>query len=98
MANEIKDKIANIRTEQPNPAAAALATQHGLGNWADTLATKQGFGSKNRDWRLYFFKDGIVVTAPDGYAAAYDWGTLRILQYRRTINGGDADTCSVLIN
>ncbi|MDG4858598.1 hypothetical protein P8605_10615 [Streptomyces sp. T-3] len=94
-----EDKIAHIRTEQPAPAAAALAAQRGLGDWVDTLATKQGFGwKKSRDCRLYFFKGGLVVTGQDGYMAAYDWGTVRALQYRRTVNGGAAEACSTLID
>lgn len=34
----------------------------------------------------------------DGYMGAYDWGTVRALQYRRTINGGAAEACSTLID
>ncbi|MFD9451845.1 hypothetical protein ACFWBC_01930 [Streptomyces sp. NPDC059985] len=94
-----KDEIEHTRTERPSTATATLAAQSGLGDWIDTLATKQGFGWKKwRDWRLYFFKGGLIVTAPDGYTAAYDWRTVRVLQYRTTVNGGASDACSTLID
>ncbi|MFE9404998.1 DUF6585 family protein [Streptomyces sp. NPDC006530] len=93
------DVIAHIRTEQPTADAAALATQCGLGDWLDTLATKQGFGwKKSRDARLYLFTGGLVVRMPEGHLSAYDWETVRVLQYRRTVNGADAEACSVLID
>ncbi|MBT2453152.1 hypothetical protein J7F03_40300 [Streptomyces sp. ISL-43] len=94
-----KDEIEHIRTERPSASAATLAAQRGLGDWIDTLATKQGFGwKKSRDCRLYFFKGGLVVTAQDSYMAAYDWETVRVLQYRRTVNGAPSDACSTLID
>ncbi|MFH8519968.1 DUF6585 family protein [Streptomyces gelaticus] len=94
-----KDEIAHIRTERPSAPAAALAAQRGLGAWIDTLATKQGFGwKKTRDCRLYFFRGGLVVTDPDGRMTAYDWGTVRVLQYRRSINGAASEACSTLID
>lgn len=94
-----KDEIEHIRAERPPASVAALAAQSGLGDWTDTLATKQGFGwRKWRDWRLYFFSGGLIVTAPDGYTAAYDWGTVRVLQYRTSVNGGASDACSTLID
>ncbi|MFG3406854.1 DUF6585 family protein [Streptomyces sp. NPDC048142] len=94
-----KDQIEHIRTERPSESAAALAARRGLGDWIDTFATKQGFGWKKwRDWRLYFFTGGLVMTAPTGVTAAYDWGTVRVLQYRRTVNGTASDACSTLID
>ncbi|WNF28649.1 hypothetical protein RI138_18420 [Streptomyces sp. C11-1] len=94
-----KDQIEHIRTERPSAPATALAAQHGLGDWVDTFATKQGFGWKKwRDWRLYFFTGGMAVTAPTGFTAAYDWGTVRVLQYRTTVNGAASEACSTLID
>lgn len=94
-----KDQIEHIRTERPSAPVAALAAQRGLGDWTDTFATKQGFGWKKwRDWRLHFFTGGAVVTAPTGCTAAYDWGTVRVLQYRRTVNGAASEACSTLVD
>lgn len=94
-----KDEIEHIRKERPPAPIAALAARSGLDDWIDTFATKQGFAwRKWRDWRLHFFKGGLIVTAPDGYTAAYDYGTVRVVQYRRTINGGAAEACSTLID
>ncbi|MFI8961885.1 DUF6585 family protein [Streptomyces sp. NPDC053493] len=93
------DEIEHIRSERPSASTAALAARSGLGDWIDTLATKQGFGwRKTRDWRLYFFTDGLVVTAPDGYTADYHWGTVRVLQYRTSVNHSARDACSTLID
>ncbi|AYG84998.1 hypothetical protein DWB77_07213 [Streptomyces hundungensis] len=94
-----QDAIAHIRSERPTADAAALAAQCGLGDWVDTLATNQGWRwRKSQDARLYFFTGGLVVTMPEGYLSAYDWETVRVLQYRRTINGVNAEACSVLID
>ncbi|MGI5488054.1 DUF6585 family protein [Microtetraspora malaysiensis] len=92
------DEIAHIRTERPPAPVAAVAAQRGLGDWVDTFATKQGFAWRKRDWRLYFFRGGLVVSAPDGFRAAYDWGTVRVLQYRSSVNGAPSDACSTLID
>ncbi|EFL12763.1 DUF6585 family protein [Streptomyces sp. C] len=89
------DEIAHIRREQPSPAAAQLAAQQGLGNWTDTIATSQGFRNRKwRDWRMFLFNGGLVVTSPDGYLAAYDWRTVRVLQFRRQ----DGFSCQALID
>ncbi|MFE1549789.1 hypothetical protein [Streptomyces sp. NPDC058718] len=93
-----KDEIAHIRTERPTPAPAALAVERGLGDWVDTLATKQGVAwRKSRASRLHFFTGGLIVSLQDGHVAAYDWGTVRVLQYRSTVNGAASEACSTLI-
>lgn len=93
------DKIAHIRAERPPAPVAAVAARRGLGDWIDTFATKQGFAwRKWRDWRLYFFTGGLIVSAPDGYQAVYDWGTVRVLQYRGSVNGAASEACSTLID
>lgn len=67
--------------EPPSAAAATLAAQRGIGEWKHTFATKQGWGwRKWRDWRLYFYTGGVIVTAPTGLQAAYDWKTARVMQ------------------
>lgn len=94
-----KDEIAHIRAERPTPVLAALAVERGLGDWVDTLATKQGFAwRKSRDSRLHFFAGGLIVSLQDGHVAAYDWGTVRVLQYRSTVNGAASEACSTLID
>ncbi|WP_371614072.1 DUF6585 family protein [Streptomyces sp. NBC_00454] len=93
------DEIEHLYAERPSAPAAALAAQRGLGDWIKTFAPGQGRRwKKSRDWRLYFFSGGLAVTSPEGFLAAYDYGTVRVLQYRRTVNGAAVEACSVLVD
>ncbi|MFF5899358.1 DUF6585 family protein [Streptomyces argenteolus] len=67
----------------------ALAEQRGLGAWgrATYLPKKGLFLRKWEGSRLYFFDNGLVVTGPGGYRAAYDWETASVLQSITTVNG-----------
>ncbi|WCD90995.1 hypothetical protein KPP03845_107424 [Streptomyces xanthophaeus] len=91
--------VEEFFTEQPSAVAAELAANHGLGQWRQTFATKQGWTARRwREWRLYIYAGGVVVTAPTGIQAAYDWKSMRVVQYLRTINGGQADAKYALID
>ncbi|WP_372409098.1 DUF6585 family protein [Streptomyces luteireticuli] len=89
-----------LLSEPPTASAAALAQQRGLGEWTGrTYATNQGWRYRKwQGWRLYVYVGGVIVTAPDGYEAAYDWGTTRVLQYRRSVNGALRDARYTLID
>ncbi|QKW07867.1 hypothetical protein HUT18_17205 [Streptomyces sp. NA04227] len=91
--------MEHIHTEPPTSSVVALAGEWGFGGWLRTYASRQSWMYKKwRDWRLYLYDGGVVVTAPSGYEAAFDWGTSRVLQYLRTINGSDAHARYTLID
>ncbi|MEU5656317.1 DUF6585 family protein [Streptomyces sp. NPDC047737] len=73
----------------PTEPVTALAEERGLGAWgrATYLPKKGVFLRKWEGSRLYFFDNGLVVTGPEGYRAAYDWETASVLQSISTING-----------
>lgn len=85
--------------EHPTSAAAALAAGHGLGQWVRTFRMKQSrLVSKHNASRLYVYANGAVVTGPEGFQAAYDWETLRVLRYLSTRNGVPWDARYTLID
>lgn len=85
--------------EQPTAPVNVLAAQRGLGDWVDTYASKQGWTYRMwRDWRLYVYGGGVVVTGRDGFDAVYDWGTTRVVEYRRRVNGSLVDARYTLID
>ncbi|MFJ4776547.1 DUF6585 family protein [Streptomyces sp. NPDC088762] len=85
--------------EQPTGEAAALAAERGLGPWSRTFRMKQSrlFGKHNAS-RLYIHANGAVVTGPEGFRAAYDWETVRILRYLSTRNGVPWDARYTLLD
>ncbi|MER5885900.1 DUF6585 family protein [Streptomyces sp. NPDC001941] len=85
--------------EQPTREAAALAAERGLGPWSRTFRMKQSrlFGKHNAS-RLYIHGNGAVVTGPQGFQAAYDWQTVRVLRYLSTRNGVPWDARYTLLD
>ncbi|MBD0742523.1 DUF6585 family protein [Streptomyces sp. CBMA152] len=87
-----------IFQEEPPTAIAALAAERRLGDRVRTFATRQGWTYKKwRDWRLYLHTEGLVVTAPNGFQAAFDWQSTAVVVYRRNVNGGVRDARYTLI-
>ncbi|GAB2786052.1 hypothetical protein [Amycolatopsis magusensis] len=84
----------------PDGSASALAAAHDLGEWAQAtyVAKKRLFSQRWADARLHFFARGLVITGPDGFEAAYDWASARVLQSITTVNGGVADARYTLID
>ncbi|MEU9058570.1 DUF6585 family protein [Streptomyces sp. NPDC048430] len=66
----------------PTEPVTALAAERDLGAWAQwTFVPKKGvFLRRWEGARLYFFHRGLVVTGPEGFSAAYDWGTASVLE------------------
>ncbi|MET9700895.1 DUF6585 family protein [Streptomyces sp. NPDC006529] len=85
--------------EQPTDEAAALAAEHGLGPWSQTFRMNQSrLFTKHNASRLYLYANGVVVTGPQGFRAAYDWETVRVLRYLSTRNGVPWDARYTLID
>ncbi|MBT2449722.1 hypothetical protein J7F03_22105 [Streptomyces sp. ISL-43] len=85
--------------EQPTASAAELAAGRGLGDWLRTFRMKQSrmFGKHNAS-RLYIYAGGAVVTGPEGFEAAHDWETMRVLRYLSTRNGAPWDARYTLLD
>lgn len=83
----------------PTGAVTELADRHGLGAWTGyTAGTKKSlFSKKWADAHLHLYDQGVVVTGPDDHAAAYEWGTMRVLQHRMSVNGGLVEARYTLI-
>ncbi|MGW7098883.1 DUF6585 family protein [Streptomyces sp. NPDC054838] len=85
--------------EQPTDEAAALAAERGLGTWRQTFRCKSSrLVRKHNASRLYLYDGGTVVTGPEGFRAAYDWRTVRILRYLSTRNGVPWDARYTLLD
>ncbi|MFF3215392.1 DUF6585 family protein [Streptomyces sp. NPDC002886] len=85
--------------EQPTSQAGALAAERGLGQWSRTFRSKQSrLVRKHNASRLYIHATGAVVTGPEGFMAAYDWETVRVLRYLSTRNGVPWDARYTLVD
>ncbi|GAA0299288.1 hypothetical protein GCM10010302_42290 [Streptomyces polychromogenes] len=85
--------------EPPTSEAAALAAERGLGPWLRTFRCKRSrLVTKHNESRLYLYTNGTVVTGPQGFRAAYDWETVRVLRYLSTRNGVPWDARYTLLD
>ncbi len=71
-----------------------------LGGWlqATYLPKKAMFSRRWEDARLYIFERGLIVTGPEGFQAAYDWASARVLQSITFVNQAVADARYTLID